>query len=160
MAESPNALPAQPTPPPISRRMHVFVTVGSTRFDSLVHGVLSEDIRDVLSAKGYNSLDVQCGNSDFDAAAYGLEDIDGQWQHATATDDGDGLEVAVWRFKPSLVEDYERAELVISHAGTSCDALCSRTSNSPVHTSRFGHHHRCPPVRETPYRRAKPDPAR
>ena len=91
--------------------MHVFVTVGSTRFDALVQTVLSEPVLDVLRKRGYRTLDVQCGNSDFDASHL-RRDADDHWQRA-----GD-LETSIWRFKPSLKEDYERADLIISHAGT------------------------------------------
>ncbi|KAI0709308.1 glycosyl transferase [Earliella scabrosa] len=91
--------------------MHVFVTVGSTRFDALVQTVLSEPVLDVLRNKGYRSLDIQCGDSDFDASLL-RRDADDHWQRS-----GDP-EASVWRFKPSLKEDYERADLIISHAGS------------------------------------------
>lgn len=97
--------------------MHVFVTVGSTRFDALVQRVLSAHVLDVLRAKGYQSLDVQCGNSDFDASQLS-RDADDRWQRA-----GD-LQTTVWRFKPSLKDDYERADLIISHAGASWSSPC------------------------------------
>jgi beta-1,4-N-acetylglucosaminyltransferase len=29
----------------------------------------------------------------------------------------DGISIEIWKFKPSLQEEYERADLVISHAG-------------------------------------------
>ncbi|KAI0748184.1 glycosyl transferase [Daedaleopsis nitida] len=93
--------------------MHVFVTVGSTRFDALVQTVLSDPVLDVLRTKGYHSIDVQCGNSDLDPSLPGLRrNADDHWQRT-----GDP-EASVWRFKPSLKEDYERADLIISHAGS------------------------------------------
>ncbi|KAI1795810.1 glycosyl transferase [Ganoderma leucocontextum] len=92
-------------------RMHVFVTVGSTRFDALVQRVLSEPVLDVLRAKGYRTLDVQCGNSEFDASLLS-RNADDHWESAGE------LETSVWRFKPTLKEDYERADLIISHAGS------------------------------------------
>ena len=70
-----------------------------------------EPVLDVLRKRGYRTLDVQCGNSDFDASHL-RRDADDHWQRA-----GD-LETSIWRFKPSLKEDYERADLIISHAGT------------------------------------------
>nr|VWO98775.1 Hormone-sensitive lipase [Ganoderma boninense] len=103
---------ARSTPSTSADRMHVFVTVGSTRFDALVQRVLSEPVLDVLRAKGYRTLDVQCGNSEFDASLLS-RDADDHWEGAG------GLETSVWRFKPTLKEDYERADLIISHAGTS-----------------------------------------
>ncbi|KAI0374964.1 glycosyltransferase family 1 protein [Pilatotrama ljubarskyi] len=92
--------------------MHVFVTVGSTRFDALVQKILSPPVLDVLRARGYHSLDVQCGNSDFDTPQFQQRTGD-HWQRTDGS-----LELNVWRFKPSLKEDYERADLIISHAGS------------------------------------------
>ncbi|RDX56706.1 glycosyl transferase [Lentinus brumalis] len=102
---------SSPSPTPGSTGTHVFVTVGSTRFDALVQTVLSEPVLDVLRKRGYRTLDVQCGNSDFDTSHL-RRDADDHWQRA-----GD-LETSIWRFKPSLKEDYERADLIISHAGS------------------------------------------
>ncbi|OCH94976.1 glycosyl transferase [Obba rivulosa] len=102
-----------PSSTPISTppRIHVFVTVGSTRFDALVHRVLDNDVRAALRARGYSTLVVQCGNSDFDARSFTQEgDI---WRRTE-----DDMTIQVWRFKPSLQEEYERADLIISHAGS------------------------------------------
>lgn len=46
--------------------MRVFVTVGTTKFDSLVRKILSEDVLVALKAKGYNQVTIQSGKSDFD----------------------------------------------------------------------------------------------
>lgn len=92
--------------------MHAFVTVGSTRFDDLVRQALSPAVLDALRAKKYTTVAVQCGNSDFETAGYTQQgDV---WTREL----GDGGSVEVWRFKPSLKEEYERADLVISHAGS------------------------------------------
>ncbi|KAH9856949.1 glycosyltransferase family 1 protein [Lenzites betulinus] len=107
MSESRPVSRAAPSP-----RMHVFLTVGSTRFDALVHAALAPPVLDVLRALGYRSLDVQCGNSDFDTAPFTQHAPD-HWQRT----DG-ALDINVWRFKPSLKDDYERADLIISHAGS------------------------------------------
>ncbi|KAF5365794.1 hypothetical protein D9758_003248 [Tetrapyrgos nigripes] len=91
--------------------MLAFVTVGSTRFDSLVNRVLSTPVLSSLRNQGYSELVVQCGNSDFDYAHL--------LQHQTSCDiDKDGVSIQLWRFKPSLQDEYERARLVISHAGS------------------------------------------
>ncbi|TCD68889.1 N-acetylglucosaminyldiphosphodolichol N-acetylglucosaminyltransferase catalytic subunit alg13 [Steccherinum ochraceum] len=90
--------------------MHVFVTVGSTRFDKLVQRALSDSVLDILRAKGYSKVVVQCGNSEFDREAF--EQAGDTW---IRRDEG---EVEVWRFKPSLQDDYKQADLVISHAGS------------------------------------------
>ena len=96
---------------PAYTRMRAFVTVGSTRFDALVQRVLSDAVLDVLRQRGYSSIVVQCGNSDFDRGCF--------TQHGdswTRKLEGGGT-VEVWKFKPSLQTEYEQADLVISHAG-------------------------------------------
>ena len=42
------------------------MTVGTTKFDSLVRKVLSEDVLVALKAKGYNQVTIQFGKSNFD----------------------------------------------------------------------------------------------
>ncbi|CAL1704487.1 unnamed protein product [Somion occarium] len=90
--------------------MYAFVTVGSTRFDGLVQRALSDAVLDVLRAKGYSKIVVQCGNSEFDTKSY-------EWTGETWVRRGEE-HIEVWRFKPSLQEEYEQADLVISHAGS------------------------------------------
>lgn len=114
MAESDSLDPRSRAPalaPHTPPGMHVFLTVGSTRFDALVQAALDQPVLDALRARGYRSLDVQCGNSDFDTAQ--LQQLaDDHWRRTDHT-----LDINVWRFKPSLKQDYERADLIISHAG-------------------------------------------
>jgi beta-1,4-N-acetylglucosaminyltransferase len=91
--------------------MRAFVTVGSTRFDPLVYTVLSTTVLDVLRERGYTALVVQCGHSDIrpvlpDGSAAG------PWSAQLS-----GLVVDIFRFKPSLEDDFRNADLVISHAG-------------------------------------------
>ncbi|THH07298.1 hypothetical protein EW145_g3483 [Phellinidium pouzarii] len=92
--------------------MQAFVTVGSTQFDDLVEAVLSQPVLNSLREKGFTHLVVQCGKY---AAASKL---------AESNDDGpwflkrQDVEIEVWRYKPSLKDDYNTAKLVISHAGS------------------------------------------
>ncbi|KAI0797935.1 glycosyl transferase [Abortiporus biennis] len=90
--------------------MHAFVTVGSTRFDTLVQRALSDSVIDVLRSKGYSKIVVQCGNSDFNTESY--ERCGDCWVRKGDED------IEVWRFKESLQEEYKQADLVISHAGS------------------------------------------
>ncbi|KZT09468.1 glycosyltransferase family 1 protein [Laetiporus sulphureus 93-53] len=90
---------------------HVFVTVGSTRFDSLVQTVLSVQLLEALRARGYSELVVQCGDSEFDVGSF-------EQAGNELVQTNNGVNVHVWKFKPSLQEEYERADLVISHAGS------------------------------------------
>ncbi|THH18496.1 hypothetical protein EW146_g2504 [Bondarzewia mesenterica] len=89
--------------------MRAFVTVGSTKFDSLVQAVLSQPVIDTLRLKGYSKLVVQCGKSHI----VGFADSETSWTFETS-----GIKIEMWRFKPSLEEDCNAADLVIGHAGS------------------------------------------
>ncbi|KAF9246268.1 glycosyltransferase family 1 protein [Melanogaster broomeanus] len=90
--------------------MLVFVTVGSTKFDALAQATISEPVLDALRSKGYTQVVLQRGNSDL------ATDGDGPAQDSLIIRK-DGIEVETWRFKPSIQDDIERADLVISHGG-------------------------------------------
>lgn len=90
--------------------MFAFVSVGSTRFDALVQCILSPSTLSALQRKGYSNVVVQCGNSDFEFA-------DSVKQGASLTWEKEGVSIEIWKFRPSLRAEYERADLVISHAG-------------------------------------------
>ncbi|TFK43002.1 glycosyltransferase family 1 protein [Crucibulum laeve] len=91
--------------------MRAFVTVGSTKFDALVNSVFSEAVILSLSQRGYTKLVVQCGNSTFEFADFVAN---GESQVL----EKEGVEVEYWKFKPSLQEEFDKADLVISHAGS------------------------------------------
>ncbi|VDB82625.1 unnamed protein product [Peniophora sp. CBMAI 1063] len=86
--------------------MRVFITVGSTKFDALIEAVLSQSVLEALSSRGYGEVVVQCGNSRVEDAILG----DARLLH--------GARVSVYRFKPSLTQDVDDADLIISHAGS------------------------------------------
>ena len=90
--------------------MHAFVTVGSTSFDSLVQSVISSQVLFSLRVKGYSRLSIQCGDSNFELASFISHSPDWSLER-------NGISIELWKFKPSLREEYERADLVISHAG-------------------------------------------
>jgi beta-1,4-N-acetylglucosaminyltransferase len=90
--------------------MHAFVTIGSTRFDTLVQAVFTEDVLSSLCRKGYTRLVVQCGNSTFELASTIKNGNTHKMNRA-------GVDIEFWSYKPSLQGDYEKADLVISHAG-------------------------------------------
>ncbi|KAF8481520.1 glycosyltransferase family 1 protein [Gautieria morchelliformis] len=84
--------------------MRVFVTVGATTpFDLLVEAVLSDSVRLALLEKGYDQLVVQVGPS--------------ERFHKLHEKRGD-LTIQLWKLKPSLKNDLEVSDLVISHAGS------------------------------------------
>ncbi|KAG7092372.1 hypothetical protein E1B28_008731 [Marasmius oreades] len=91
--------------------MLAFVTVGSTRFDSLVNCVFSQPVLSSLRDKGYTQLIIQCGNSELDLR-YLLQERD------VFASENYGIHIECWKYKPSLRGEYERADLVISHAGS------------------------------------------
>jgi len=90
--------------------MHVFLTVGSTRFDALIVSAFTERFLSSLRKKGYTALVIQCGNSAFEVSS---KIQNGETQKLSRA----GVDIEFWKFKPSLQEDYEKADLVISHAG-------------------------------------------
>jgi Glycosyltransferase family 28 C-terminal domain len=93
----------------------VFVTVGSTRFDALVQAVLTPQVIEMLKSKMFSELVIQCGESELGGIAGGsLKPLgEGETRKAEVL----GLQVELFKFKPSLEEDYDRASLIIGHGG-------------------------------------------
>ncbi|XP_044283276.1 UDP-N-acetylglucosamine transferase subunit ALG13 homolog [Varanus komodoensis] len=86
--------------PPADMRT-ALVTVGTTSFDELVAAATAPDALQVLQELGYNHLVLQVGRG-------------------TVCPDSvctDTFSLEVFRFKNSLLEDVQSADLVISHAG-------------------------------------------
>ena len=90
--------------------MHAFVTIGSTRFDLLVKEILSVRTLEALKSRGCTTLTVQCGNSAFEQASLIAK---GETTKLSV----EGIQVELWKFKPALTKEYEKADLIISHAG-------------------------------------------
>ncbi|KAJ8078683.1 N-acetylglucosaminyldiphosphodolichol N-acetylglucosaminyltransferase catalytic subunit alg13 [Marasmius tenuissimus] len=91
--------------------MRAFVTVGSTRFDTLVACVFTPSVLSSLRDKGYKEIVIQCGNSNFELA--GLLNESDRFSSESC-----GIQIECWRYKPTLSEEFEQADLVISHAGS------------------------------------------
>ncbi|KAF3838553.1 hypothetical protein F7725_010321 [Dissostichus mawsoni] len=79
----------------------VFVTVGTTSFDELIVSITSPETVQALTARGYERLVLQVGRGSLVPAADSCP-------HVT---------LEAYRFKDSIAEDIEQADLVISHAG-------------------------------------------
>ena len=79
----------------------VFVTVGTTSFDSLIECVTNTSILKHLKSQGYCRLTLQIGRGEF------IPDIEGI----------PGLTVDYFRYKDSIAENFNNCDLVISHAG-------------------------------------------
>ncbi|XP_052026757.1 putative bifunctional UDP-N-acetylglucosamine transferase and deubiquitinase ALG13 isoform X5 [Apodemus sylvaticus] len=81
--------------------MRAFVTVGTTSFDELVSRVVANDCVQVLKSLGYNQLVLQIGRGTVVPEPFSTE----------------SFTLDVYRYKDSLKEDLQQADLVISHAG-------------------------------------------
>ena len=128
---------------------HAFVTVGSTRFDALVHALQTDAVLAALRRRGISSLTVQGGEAIKELSPEQLQAI-------AASGSNHAIDVQAWAYKPTLQEDYERAGLVISHAGTY--DLLRRLGRAGVEanpTHRLRHHPRRPPAKETAHRRTQ-----
>lgn len=95
----------------------VFVTVGSTRFDALVHAVLSPQVIEVLTKKLFGELVIQCGESDL-SGLEGSGMMAGLEDEEMRTGELHGIKYVLYKFKPSLEEEYDRASLIIGHGGS------------------------------------------
>ncbi|XP_076417764.1 UDP-N-acetylglucosamine transferase subunit ALG13 isoform X7 [Peromyscus maniculatus bairdii] len=78
-----------------------FVTVGTTSFDDLIACVAAEDSLRILKNLGYNRLVLQIGKGTVVPEPFSTE----------------SFTLDVYRYKDSLKEDLQQADLVISHAG-------------------------------------------
>ncbi|KAF9477350.1 glycosyl transferase [Pholiota conissans] len=91
--------------------MLAFLTVGSTRFDSLVSFAFGDEFLSSLRTKGFTSLVIQCGNSAFELAD---NPQNGEKRYLKRG----GVDIEYWKFHPALDEEYRKADLIISHAGS------------------------------------------
>ncbi|KAI8998350.1 glycosyltransferase family 28 C-terminal domain-containing protein [Gaertneriomyces semiglobifer] len=89
--------------PAVTAGPRVFVTVGTTSFTALVDLVTSIPFLQALSGEGFKHVTIQHGRSPIVLPV--LKDSLPLTMHAYA-------------FKPSLAQDVESADLIISHAGT------------------------------------------
>uniref|UniRef100_A0A9L0IKV6 UDP-N-acetylglucosamine transferase subunit ALG13 n=1 Tax=Equus asinus TaxID=9793 RepID=A0A9L0IKV6_EQUAS len=78
----------------------VFVTVGTTSFDDLIACVSAHDTLQVIKSLGYNRLVLQIGRGKVVPEPFSTE----------------SFTLDVYRYKDSLKEDLQKADLVISHA--------------------------------------------
>lgn len=153
--------PSTPPPPAQSgpatesspRGKHAFVTVGSTRFDALVHALQTDAVLAALHKRGISSLTVQGGEAIKEFSPEELQTI-------VASGSKHEIDVEAWAYKPTLQEDYERADLVISHAGTILLHRLRRASDEANPTRRLRHHSRRTPAKETAHRRTQFIPTR
>ncbi|XP_051146186.1 uncharacterized protein LOC127261823 [Andrographis paniculata] len=82
----------------------VFVTVGTTCFDSLVRAVDTPEVKDALFKNGYTHLVIQMGR--------------GTYIPSKSAGNDASISVDYFTFSPSIAEYLKNASLVISHAGS------------------------------------------
>lgn len=82
----------------------VFVTVGTTCFDSLVETVGSDLVKLELSKRGYTELVIQMGR--------------GSYKTLQCSGEDGNLSVEYFTFSPSTADYLRSASLIISHAGS------------------------------------------
>ena len=81
-----------------------FVTVGTTEFDSLIRALDDPSVYALFALAGFTRLVMQMGR--------------GQYEPLHRESAPSSLAVDVYRFKPSIVPDVARSDLVIGHAGS------------------------------------------
>lgn len=86
--------------------MSLFITVGSTGFDDLVSKVTSQSFLSSLTLLGINKVRVQYGTSE----PIFIKNIQAY--------NGPRIDITGYKYKASITEDIEQADIVISHAGS------------------------------------------
>ncbi|KAI7892947.1 glycosyltransferase family 1 protein [Mucor mucedo] len=86
--------------------MSLFITVGSTGFDNLISQVTSQEFLTSLVRFGITKVRVQYGSSN---------DI---YVKNIQVYDGPRIDITGYKYKASVTEDMEEADIIISHAGS------------------------------------------
>uniref|UniRef100_A0A0B7AAC8 UDP-N-acetylglucosamine transferase subunit ALG13 n=2 Tax=Arion vulgaris TaxID=1028688 RepID=A0A0B7AAC8_9EUPU len=81
----------------------LFVTVGTTKFNSLIREVTTNDALKTLAKLGFSDILLQIGR--------------GEYEPSNVNDASDIPHVSYYRLKDSISDDIAQADLVISHAG-------------------------------------------
>jgi len=89
------------------RAKRVFLTVGTTSFDSLIEAVDTEAFLEAMSACGCQDLVLQIGRGTYLPNKY--LNVETCSQH--------GISFECFRFKPNLADEMATADLIISHCG-------------------------------------------
>lgn len=104
----------------------VFVTVGTTLFEKLIQTISSNtSFLSLLSSLGYNELIIQYGKGSPPSFSKDIREVstdasdgsDTRYYELFETSTQALLKITCYRFKPSIREDMQRANLIISHAG-------------------------------------------
>lgn len=90
----------------------LFVTVGSTKFEDLINTVLTKEVLNALKTHNFTHLTLQIGSGAH------LEAIPDLFDTASVEFTLESIKIKAYRYKSSIKEDMEEADLVISHAGS------------------------------------------
>ena len=129
------------------------MTVGTTKFDSLIEAVSGPKFLTHISRNecgAYTSLTVQYGRGSVipfvDSISGTTNKSNGDASapsSASAKQDINGISCDAYQFKPSLRQDMEDADLIISHAGAGSIMegmeLCTEANNEGKSTSKSTH---------------------
>jgi UDP-N-acetylglucosamine transferase subunit ALG13 len=100
----------------------LFVTVGSTKFEKLINKILKPDILNLLKSFNFKKIILQVGS--------GVHEDDELFNFkeknafsSTSNNEmvkffKENVEINAYRYKSSIKEDMQKADLVISHAGS------------------------------------------
>lgn len=91
--------------------MSLFITVGSTGFDTLISQATSQEFLTSLVSLGITKVRVQYGSSE----NIFIKNIQSY--------DGPRIDITGYRYKASITEEMEEADIIISHAGISILSL-------------------------------------
>ncbi|KAI6217817.1 N-acetylglucosaminyldiphosphodolichol N-acetylglucosaminyltransferase [Aphelenchoides fujianensis] len=107
-------------------QMRAFITVGTTKFHSLVQRALSAEVLSLLRELGFTEVSIQAGDMELQPLIDGLEGgevinkseevVNIRWRD---------LKIRLRRFYPSLEREMRDADLIVGHggAGTCMEAL-------------------------------------
>jgi beta-1,4-N-acetylglucosaminyltransferase len=108
----------------------IFITVGTTLFEALIECVVNPFFLNQIALHGFNRVVIQYGkgktptiggSNNNPNGAFQNEIIEGQrkgiYQVKDTNDENSQVEWEIYRFKSSLEEDMNKADLIISHAG-------------------------------------------
>jgi len=92
----------------------IFVTVGTTLFEALTEAATTETALDWMVQAGYTNLILQYGKGRRPSLPEKYNNDDSS---NSTNNNKPLLQIEMYTFKPSLADDMERADLIVSHAG-------------------------------------------
>jgi len=102
----------------------IFVTVGTTQFDKLVEAVTSKVVLEWMKRQGFSSLTIQYGRGIKPETNYD------ESSSSSSSSSPHPFRIEAYDFRPSLIDDMEKADLILSHAGAGTVMEVLRMTNS------------------------------